>query len=104
VTAADRAKAAEVLTGDVDYYVVRDKIAAALAAARADERARWEAAVQGLAERYETTSRRRRQLAAKWHEQGRWQLADAFRNLARQTDVAAARLRGLTTSSEEETA
>jgi hypothetical protein len=62
--------------------------------------ARFEAAeaaalqrVRALADRHEATATRRRKLAEKFHEAGRWQLSDGFRQLARQAQTEAARIR-----------
>ncbi|MCW2899970.1 MAG: hypothetical protein JWO67_2235 [Streptosporangiaceae bacterium] len=99
---ADRAKDAEPTHEDCEKASSlaghsAGQIAHAIAAARAEERARWEAAVQGLAEEIEgeaarvSTERHNRTNSSQRRQRG---YAAGGRN-------AAARLRGLTTSSEE---
>jgi hypothetical protein len=111
VTADDRAKAAEVLRAAVTQRnsdALSDAIAAALAAARADGEAaanqRWTTAVEGLAEEWEVEAHSADMAVAR--AVPRFDLASeaAYAMQGESARRAAARLRGLTTSSEEETA
>jgi hypothetical protein len=109
VTADDRAKAAEVLRAAVTQRnsdALSDAIAAAIAAARADaeaERDRWEAEAERRLDALIKVRAKRDQLVADVEALAK-ELEGDPGSLTIWRHDAVARLRGLTTSSEEETA